>query len=139
MSDQPGLLDTNVFIHAHTRDSLSEECRQFLLALEAGRVSAVIEPLILHELSYALPRYVKQMSHQDVAGYLLMVLSWDGILGDRAVLTDAVERWRDTPGLSFADAYLAALALMRRCPVYSKNVHELRGQGVQVPTPLLST
>lgn len=35
-----GLLDTNVFIHAHANDSSSEECRQFLYALEQGRVRA---------------------------------------------------------------------------------------------------
>jgi hypothetical protein len=40
MPDGPaGLLDTNVFIHAHTTDANGEECRRFLAALEAGSVS----------------------------------------------------------------------------------------------------
>jgi predicted nucleic acid-binding protein len=134
MSD--GLLDTNIFIHAHASDSFSEECRRFLAALEVGRVRAYLEPLILHELSYALPHYVKQMSRQQVAEYLLMVLSWDGVQGKKDVMVDAVQRWRDTPGLSFADAYLAAEAAERQCPVYSKNVRELEGQGATVPQPL---
>ncbi len=46
-----GLIDTNLFIHAHTTDSASDECREFLRALEAGTVRARLEPLILHELS----------------------------------------------------------------------------------------
>ena len=131
-----GLLDTNVFIHAHTTDSISEECRRFLAALERGRVQAHLEPLILHELSYALPHYVKQMTRQQVAEYLLMVLSWDGVQGDKAVMVDAVQRWQGTPGLSFVDAYLASLAAERSCPVYSKNVRELKAQGVTVPDSL---
>lgn len=131
MSD--GLLDTNVFIHAHTTDSASEECRRFLASLERGRVRAQLEPLILHELSYALPHYVKQMTRQQIGEYLLMVLSWDGVEGD---MVDAVQRWQETSGLSFADAYLAALAAERSCSVYSKNVRELEAQGVTVPQPL---
>jgi predicted nucleic acid-binding protein len=130
------LVDTNVFIHAHTTDAVSEECRSFLRALEAGTVRARIEPLILHELSYALPHYVKQMTRQQVGEYLLMVLSWDGITGDKLLMADVVERWRSTPRLSFADAYLAALAAERGCEVYTKNVRELRSQGASVPEPL---
>lgn len=133
-----GLLDTNIFIHAHTTDPVSEECRSLLAAIEAGRIGARIEPLILHELSYALPRYLKQMTRQDVAEYLLMILGWDGIECDRDTLIDTVRRWAGTPGLSFADAYLAALAVRRGCPIYTKNVRELRGQGADTPMPLPS-
>jgi predicted nucleic acid-binding protein len=131
-----GLLDTNVFIHAQSNDNVSEECRRFLAALEQGRMHAHLEPMILHELSYALPRYVQQMTRQDVADYLLMVLSWDGVRGQKDVMAAAVDRWRSTAGLSFADAYLAARAAERNCPIYSKNVRELSRQGVSVPSSL---
>lgn len=133
-----GLVDTNVFIHAHSTDSLSTECRAFLTALESGQLRARLEPLILHELSYALPRYVKGMSRNEIAEYLLMVLSWPGIEADKSILADAVVRWRKTPGLAFVDAYLAALGTRLACPIYSKNVRELAGQGVVVPDPLPS-
>jgi len=134
--EEDGLLDTNIFVHAQSTDTHAEECRRFLAALESGRVSARLEPLILHELSYALPRYAKQMTRSDVADYMLMVLSWDGIVGEKGEMAEAVQRWAATPGLSFADAYLAALATRRRCPVFTKNVRELRGQGVDAPSPL---
>jgi predicted nucleic acid-binding protein len=134
--DKPGLLDTNVFVHAHARDSATQECRLFLMGLEAGRVRARIEPIVLHELSYALPHYLKQMERADVAAYLLMVLAWDAVEGDKAIMIEAVERWRDTDGLSFADAFLAALATQHGRPIYSKNVRELRAQGAEVPSPL---
>lgn len=136
MPDAPGLLDTNVFIHAHTRDSASVECRRFLAALEVGGVRAVMDPLMLHELSYALPHYLKQMARADVAEYLPMILSWDGVQGEKGMLVDAVERWRDSSGLSFADAYLASVAVEQDRPIYSKNVRELHGQGAVVPNPL---
>ena len=136
MAEPAGLLDTNVFIHAHTRDSASDECRRFLTSLEAGRVKARLDPIVLHGLSYALPHYMKQMTKRDVASYLLMVLGWGAVEGEKAIMVDAVERWRDTPRLSFADAFLAALAADQGRVVYSKNVRELRGQGVEVPSPL---
>jgi predicted nucleic acid-binding protein len=135
--EPPGLLDTNVFIHAYANDVASEECRQFLTAVESGTRQVQLDPLVLHELSYALPRYVKQLTRSGIAQYLLMVLGWDGVKGETQIMSDAVERWRDTPGLAFVDAYLAALAASQGCAVYSKNVRELEGQGVRVPNPLL--
>jgi predicted nucleic acid-binding protein len=133
-----GLIDTSVFIHAQTRDQHSQECRRFLEAVERGDVQARLEPIVLHELSYALPHYRKQMTRDDVASYLLAVLGFVGIVGEKDVLVDATERWRDTPGLAFVDSYLAALGAVRGCLVYTKNVEELRGQGVEVPVPLPS-
>lgn len=136
MSD--GLIDTNLFIHAQTTDRFSDECRAFLGALASGQIRARLEPLILHELSYVLPRYVKQMTRRDVAAYLAMVIGWEGVQCDRHVLGDAVQRWRDTAGLSFADAYLTALATQLGCAVYTKNVREVAGQRVATPDPLPS-
>jgi hypothetical protein len=70
----------------------------------------------------------------------------EGIVGEKGLLVNAEERWRDTPRLAFAedrtadlpsvDAYLAALATPEGCPVYSKNVTELEGQGESVANPL---
>jgi predicted nucleic acid-binding protein len=131
-----GLLDTSIFIHAQTRDSHSEECRTFLASLERGDAHAEIEAPLLHELSYALRHYRKEMTKPQIAAYLLMVLSWAGVRGEKAVLADTVRRWRDTPGLAFVDAHLAALASDRSCLVYTKNVAELRRQGVAVPDRL---
>lgn len=131
-----GLLDTNVFIHAQTRDEHSEECLEFLETLRAGRRQAQIEPLVLHELSYALPHYRKGMSRSEVAEYLLAILGWDGVGGDKDLMVSTVQRWRDTPGLAFVDAYLAALAIRDGCVVYTKNVGELIRQGVDAPSPL---
>jgi hypothetical protein len=90
----------------------------------------------LYELSYALRHYLKQMSRQQVAEYLLMVVSWRGIQGEQAVVADAVERWRDTPGLAFVDAYLAARAVRDQRPVYTMNVSELHSEGAVVPRRL---
>lgn len=135
-SASEGLIDTNVFLHSLTTDQHSEECRGFLLALEQGTAKAFLEPLVLHELSYALKHYLRQYSRADVAEYLQMVLSWDGVRGQKDVMADAVQRWRRTPGLAFVDAYLAALATQRSAVVYTKNVRELRTQGVSVPQPL---
>ncbi|MCC7369281.1 MAG: type II toxin-antitoxin system VapC family toxin [Chloroflexi bacterium] len=134
--DEPGLLDTNIFLHAHTTDAHSQECQRFILALEIGRVRARLEPMVVHELSYALPRYLQQMTRADVAEYLEMILSWPGVEADKETLLDTIRRWGSTPGLAFVDAYLAALASRRRCSVYTMNLRELRSQGVDAPSPL---
>lgn len=58
-----GYVDTNVFLHAQARDAHTTACRELLRTAAAGRV----EPLVLHELTYILPRYVKTMQRADVA------------------------------------------------------------------------
>ena len=131
-----GLVDTNVFIHAQTQDSHSEECLRFLEAVQVGRMRVRLEPLVLHELSYALPHYRKGMTRAEVAEYLLAILGWSGIASEKGVLVDTVRRWRDAAGLAFVDAYLAALAARDRCPVFTKNVADLLRQGVEVPSVL---
>jgi len=131
-----GLIDTSVFVHAATTDVQSAACRQFLTALERGALEARLEPPVLHELSYALPHYLKQITRSELVEYLLTVLSWPGVRADKALLVDAVQRWRDTPQLAFVDAYLAAIANRDGSPIYTKNVAELAGQGVSV-APML--
>ena len=135
-NEEDGLLDTNVVVHAQSTDVQAEECRRFLRALESVQVRARLEPLILHELSYVLPRYVKQMTRRDVSDYLLMMLGWDGVVGEKGLMAEAVQRWAGTPGLSFVDAYVAAVASRRSCQVFTKNVRDLHGRGADVPDPL---
>jgi len=53
-------------------------------------VEARLEPLVLHELSYVLPRYVKQMTHRQVAQYLLVVIEWDGVHNVRELAAQGV-------------------------------------------------
>jgi predicted nucleic acid-binding protein len=131
-----GLLDTNHFVHALARDALSLECRTFLDRLKQGLTRAYLDPLVVHELPYSLPRVHQQMSRSDVATYILGVLAWPGIVGETHLLREAIDRWDQTPGLGFVDAYLAARARQESVPVYTKNVRELSMQGAVVPDPL---
>ena len=131
-----GLVDTNVFLHAQMTDQHSEECRAFLRKLASGDEQAELEALVVHELTYTLPRVVKQMDRRQVAAYVLMVLGWPGIVADKATLRDAVDRWGRARRLAFVDAYLATLAVRQGRPIYSKNVGELVAEGAVVPDPL---
>src|SRR4051794_9649927 len=83
------------------------------------------------------PRYVKQMTRQDMVEYLLMVLTWDGVVGEKDLMAEAVQRWADTPGLSLVDAYLATLAVRSHCPVFTKNLRSFAGKGPKPPTRCL--
>jgi predicted nucleic acid-binding protein len=131
-----GYIDTNVFIHAQSQDAHAMECLAFVRALQRGEVEARLEPLVLHELTYILPRYRRDMSREDVGNYLLAVLAWRGVIADRGKLAETVERWRDDPSLGFVDAYLGACAAEDNAPVFTKNVRDFAGQGVEVPDPL---
>ena len=117
-----------MFIHAQTHDQHAEECLRFLEAVASGQMRARLEPMVLHELASALPHYRKDMKRAAIADYLFGVLSWDGITGDKGVLIDTVERWRDAPGLAFVDAFLAALAAQEDCVIYSKNITHVTSQ-----------
>jgi predicted nucleic acid-binding protein len=98
-----GFVDTNVFIHALATDDHSIECRQFLSLIQRGELEVRLEATVMHELSYMLKRFQKQLSRQDVADYLLMILSWPGIQAEKILLIDAVRHWRRTDGLAFVD------------------------------------
>jgi|SRR5579884_2883325 len=136
MNGSEGFLDTNVFVHSLTRDAFAAECRHFLRAVEDGRIRVRLEPAVLHELSYVLPRYLRGLTRDQVAQHLLSLVELEGVVADKDVLTDTVERWQRTAGLAFVDAYLAALAARDSLSVYTKNVRDLRAQGVVVPEPL---
>lgn len=131
-----GLLDTNLFIHAYTSDQHSLECQKFLAAISRGEVQGWLDMLVVHEITYSLPRYVKEFTRESLADYLIDITDWPGVLCDRDVLVDALTRWKVTPGLSFVDAYLAAVAITQGVAVFTKNVRELTAQGAEVPVPL---
>lgn len=69
-----GLLDTNVVLHARTTDEHSKECREFLRMLRGERIRAHLDPLVVHELTYVLPRYIKKIDRAEVATYLISIL-----------------------------------------------------------------
>jgi predicted nucleic acid-binding protein len=137
-SPRDGLLDTNVFLHAVTTDRHAEECSAFLTALQRGMRQAWLDPLVLHELSYSIRHYRKQMTRDEVAEYLLGILDWPGIQGDKDIMVEVVQRWQRAEQVGFVDAYLATLATRGDLPVFTKNVRDLAGEGARVPDPLPS-
>lgn len=87
-----GLVDTNVFLHAQTTDTHSLECRALLRALESGETQARLEISVRHDLTYALPRYVKQFGRQETGHYLRQVIAWPGIIAEKQLLSDSMQR-----------------------------------------------
>ena len=131
-----GLLDTNVILHARTMDEESDECRAFLRLVHGDRIRVQLDPLVVHELTYVLPRYIKQIGRAEVATYLISILEWPGVTADKALLVEALTRWGKTARLGFVDAYLAARALAENRPIYTKNVSDFADCGATVPVPL---
>jgi len=130
-----GLLDTNVVIHSLMSDSHSEECRAFLASLEAGQRSARLEPYVVHEITYVMVRQLK-LSKSEIASILLRIVQWPGIECDKELLNRAILHWRDHAGPSFIDALLASQAVLSQTRVFTINVKDFDGMGIEVPKPL---
>lgn len=130
-----GWLDTNVFVHAQTRDASSAACRALLRALDHGEAAGWLDPVVLHELSYVLPR-VLRWDRETVAQYLSAVLLAPGVRveGGNDVLLDAVVRWART-GAAFADAVLAARAAATDQSVCTVNVTDMARLGARAHAP----
>jgi hypothetical protein len=90
-----------------------------------------LNPVVVHELTYVLPRYVKQMGRTDVARYLISVIAWEGVMADKETLTEALRLWSSVP-VAFIDAYLGARAVSEDRQVYSRNVGDLQVCGATV-------
>jgi predicted nucleic acid-binding protein len=133
-----GLIDTNVFLRAITRDTHADEYRAFLALIEQGQIQVQIDPLVIHELSYTLPRLRQHRTRDEVAAFLLTLLTWPGIIGDKVLLVDAIQRWQAVDGLGFVDAFLTARAIRERWAIYTKNIRHFTNQGIEIPDPLPS-
>jgi predicted nucleic acid-binding protein len=131
-----GYLDTNVVVHAITRDEHSAECIAFLSALQNGRATAILDATVVHELTYILQRVPRRVGRQDVATHILSIAQFRGVRSELDVLVPALERWGSTPGLGFVDALLTARARMTGASVFAKNVRDFAGSGVDVPVSL---
>jgi predicted nucleic acid-binding protein len=132
-----GFLDTNVVVHAFTNDPLSRECMAFLEKLESGERSARLEIFVVHELSYILPRYLKQLSRAEIGRILEDLLGWPGVIvSDRELLIEAISRWSRSQSLGFVDSLLISQARSHGLPIFTKNVREMSGFGVEIPSNL---
>jgi predicted nucleic acid-binding protein len=133
----PAYLDTNVLILG-MRDAHKpgNDCTRLLKALESGTERAFLDPVVVHESTYALLRIFKHLPREGVASTLVSVVNWPGIAGEKDVLVRTLELWGNTSGLGFADALLAVRAQLVGAQVYTKNVRELRSVGATVPDPL---
>ncbi len=123
-------------MHALSNDSHSAECSALLEALRQNAVTAVFDILVLHELTYAIPRYRKGSTRSGLASFLTGVIEMPGVVCDKALFIDSLKRWSETPGLGFVDAYLASRAVSEDAPILTKNIRELRSQGATVADPL---
>jgi len=92
--------------------------------------------MVLHEITYSLLKFAKQMSRDDMADHLHSLLLMQGLVGDRVVLQKALTLWRENAGVGFVDCFLAARAIERDNLVFTKNVRDLRRLGANVPDPL---
>ncbi len=133
VSPPEGILDTSVVIHALGNDANSPSAQAFIARIESGETRVVVDPLVIHELTYAFSRFPREFTRERVAEIVLSLLDVSGSSTMDETLRRGIEVWRESPGLSFVDAYLGARALAEGLPVYTVNRKDFLRQGVEAP------
>jgi predicted nucleic acid-binding protein len=125
-----GWLDTNLFIHSLSqRDTHYRRCTEIVKDLARGDAEGWIDVVVVHELTYTLPRFDRQRF--DSAGachqYIRSILSYPGVRADdKDELLEILAEW-DFAHIGFADARLRVLARRRNLPVCSVNRRDFSG------------
>lgn len=127
---QLGWLDANVFIHPlFENDPHRDRCERILRILKAGEGEGWIDPVTVHELTYALQRARPETfgGPQDVFSYLSPLLALGTVyMDDKEAALTALRRWSRHGG-RFGDARILALARTRGMPVCSVNARDFPG------------
>ncbi len=125
-----GWLDATLFIHAlFENDPHMPRCRRILRGLEASDAEGWLDPVTIHELTYALPRALPRrfQSRNDLVRYVLRFLALDTVKGDdKEGLIRALQIWGDR-GIKFGNARLIAQAERTGVPVCSVNERDFTG------------
>ena len=109
------ILDANILLRYLTDEprELADRAAGILEAAEARQAALVVASLTLAEVVYVLGS-VYHWSRNEITERLLDLLSASVLVVlERDVIVQALQWYRDVPGLHFADAYVAALALAR--------------------------
>lgn len=106
-------LDTSVFTDAVQNHRDSEACRQLLRAIAEGRLTAVLDPVVLCEVAYMLvkPQFVPAgqppRKPAQVAEHLLSVCAWPGLtVLERDTVLGALQAWSEGQADDLVDCYL---------------------------------
>lgn len=123
-------------IHALTRDAQGDDCRELLRQVRAGERSVLLTSVVAFEFTYAVRRYAKQISREEIGDYLVSLMVLPTVQLEDDLLIDAVRVWSTTPELGFVDAYLGIRAERDKSPVFTKNVKHFERFETEVPDPL---
>ena len=114
------LLDANILLRFLTQDhpEHSKAATALFEKAKTREITLEIDPLILAEVIYTLEGFY-QKNRIEIANVLLRLVSSPGIDAERrAVILDALFRYKNYP-VDFADAWLAALAVAKKIPAAS--------------------
>ncbi len=114
------LIDTNILVRFFTGEppEMAERARSIIAQADAGKIQLEVPSLIVAETIYTLESYY-EMPKAEVCDKLHAFLRSRGISPlEPDIILDALERYRSL-SVHFADAYLAAIAVHNKIPVWS--------------------
>jgi len=130
MRSDLGWIDAEVFVQAQLHGPHSDTCRRALALLEAGEITAHVDPVSVQELVYALHEGLGWEKRQ-VAEYIATVLLWESIevFGGAEPVVLAIHHWARHDNLPFAGALLGMRAKDSHSQVCSVEVPDLTRAG----------
>ena len=128
-----GLFDTSAFLHSLYDNPWRASAEALLRDIAAGGTHVEIDPLVVHELTYAYVRHRPGATRSEVVVVIDELLSWRGVMEPKDVIRMALARWESDLALSFVDAYLGVRSELENLPVYTVNRKDFLRQGVDAP------
>jgi predicted nucleic-acid-binding protein len=127
-------VDANTLLRYLTNEpaQLAERAVQLLEEAERRRFALVVASITLAEVIYVLESVYRRRRDQMVDILLALIDSDIFLFPDRDALIQALIWFRNNSALDFEDAYVGALALLRRGPVMSFDKHLQRVAGLTV-------
>lgn len=134
MPNKKPVLDTNLIIRFLTEDSPSQAKKVRLLLEKSAAKSLWIPDLIMAEIVYVLLSFYR-LPKTEVITKIAALINFPKIKTNQKILKTTLQIY-DENNISFADAYLVALAKIKKASLvytFDRKLHKIKGIKTKEP------
>ncbi len=121
--------DTNIIIRLLTGEPKEQayKARELFLLAEEGKISIIVDPIIIAEIIWVLSNQSYGISKYDLAISLQKFLKLDGVfINEENVINDALNEFMNN-NVDYIDAYLSCLAKSKsNTPIVTWNLKHFK-------------